>query len=216
MAQPLRYLPRKKSRSNTPRDRLLDAAASLFCRHGINSVGVDAIIDEAGTAKATLYNLFGSKEALAYEVLDQEGLRWRDWIFKGIDDFEGEARLRLLHVFDLLHAWFSNKDYFGCPFINTVAEHDKFDNKMRNIALGHKKIVLARISNLVRETGVTNPEAMAHEIGIIIDGAIVAALITRDPHVALIAKGVATTLMDARMNGSTAMRDKMKAKPAFT
>ena len=40
------------------RGRLLSAATRLFCKNGINATGIDAIINEAGTAKTTLYKLF--------------------------------------------------------------------------------------------------------------------------------------------------------------
>ena len=40
------------------RGRLLSAATHLFCKNGINATGIDAIINEAGTAKTTLYKLF--------------------------------------------------------------------------------------------------------------------------------------------------------------
>ena len=48
------------------RGRLLNAATRLFCKNGINATGIDAIIDEAGTAKTTLYKLFGSKTNLVH------------------------------------------------------------------------------------------------------------------------------------------------------
>src|SRR2546430_7824244 len=45
----------------SPRDRLIEAATRLFCRYGVNSVGVDEIIAAAGTAKTTLYRLVRPK-----------------------------------------------------------------------------------------------------------------------------------------------------------
>jgi hypothetical protein len=51
-------------RTASPRDRLIEAATWLFCRYGVNSVGVDEIIAAAGTAKTTLYRLFRSKDGL--------------------------------------------------------------------------------------------------------------------------------------------------------
>src|SRR5579872_5697545 len=50
----------------TARGRLLNAATRLFCKNGINATGIDAIINEAGTAKTTLYKLFGSKNNLVH------------------------------------------------------------------------------------------------------------------------------------------------------
>jgi AcrR family transcriptional regulator len=32
----------------SPRERLIEAATRLFCRFGVNSVGVDAIVEAAG------------------------------------------------------------------------------------------------------------------------------------------------------------------------
>ena len=55
------------------RGRLLSAATQLFCKNGINTTGIDAIINEAGTAKTTLYKLFGSKANLVHVVLETRG-----------------------------------------------------------------------------------------------------------------------------------------------
>ncbi len=55
------------------RGRLLGAATRLFCKNGINATGIDAIINEAGTAKTTLYKLFGSKTNLVHAVLEKRG-----------------------------------------------------------------------------------------------------------------------------------------------
>src|SRR6204780_3921577 len=51
------------------RDRLLQAANELFYAEGVQTVGIDRIIERAGVAKASLYNLFGSKEELVAAYL---------------------------------------------------------------------------------------------------------------------------------------------------
>src|SRR5258708_15008076 len=68
----------------TARGRLLSAATWLFCKNGINATGIDAIINEAGTAKTTLYKLFGSKTNLLHVALETEGKQWRDWLIHPI------------------------------------------------------------------------------------------------------------------------------------
>jgi AcrR family transcriptional regulator len=163
-----------------PRERLIESARVLFCRFGINSVGVDAIVDDAGTAKTTLYKLFGSKDGLVEAVLEREGLVWRNWFLTEIDGPGGTARERLERIGPALKVWFSRADFFGCPFINAVGESDKADNRMRSLAIAHKKIVLDRLSALCAEAKMPEPAAAAHTMGLIIDGAIVMALITRD------------------------------------
>jgi AcrR family transcriptional regulator len=170
-----------------PRERLIESARALFCRFGINSVGVDTIIEAAGTAKTTLYKLFGSKDGLVEAVLDREGSAWRSWFLTEIDGPGGSARERLDRIGPALKIWFSRDDFFGCPFINAVGESDKADDRMRSLAIAHKKIVTDRLTALCAEAGVPDPEATAHTIGLIIDGAIVMALITRDPSTADVA-----------------------------
>ena len=51
------------------RERLLAAANELFYAEGVQTVGIDRIIDRAGVARGSLYNVFGSKEELVAAYL---------------------------------------------------------------------------------------------------------------------------------------------------
>ena len=166
------------------RGRLLNAATHLFCKNGINATGIDAIIDEAGTAKTTLYKLFGSKTNLVNAVLESEGKAWREWFIGAMEDGGGDAQAKLTRIFPALKRWFAEERFYGCPFINAVAEHDKDAKAFRNIALRHKKVVLAHILKLAAEMGAAEPQMLAHQLALLIDGAIVAAMVSRDPGVA--------------------------------
>lgn len=190
--------------SKPPRQRLLEAACELFCRYGINAVGVDAVVARAGTAKATLYKTFGSKENLVEAVLEREGCAWRNWFLSGLEAGAGSPVERLRRIFPLLQQWFSEENFYGCPFINAVAEHDKSNDRLRNIALTHKKAVLSRIEDLAREAGAVEPERFAHQLALLIDGAIVAAMVTRDPDVAVLAGATAERLFAELGNGTAA------------
>ncbi|WP_421851614.1 TetR/AcrR family transcriptional regulator [Oricola sp.] len=177
------------------RERLLLAASDLFCRYGINATGVDAIVAAAGTAKTTLYKAFGSKEGLVEAVLEREGSTWRDWFSEEVDALPGDARDKLEHLFDVLKKWFAEEHFYGCPFINAVGEHDKENDRLRLLTLKHKKIVLDKITELAREARPDDPEGLTHELNLLIDGAIVAALITRDPDVAVHGRNAAARLL---------------------
>src|ERR1700719_1111723 len=166
------------------RGRLLNAATHLFCKNGINATGIDAIIDEAGTAKTTLYKLFGSKTNLVHAVLESEGKQWREWFIGAIEAGGGDPQTKLARIFPALKQWFGEERFYGCPFINAVAEHDKDQKQFRNIALRHKKVVLAHIEKLAAEMGAADPEVLAHQLALLIDGAIVAAMVSRNPCVA--------------------------------
>src|SRR6266481_1584497 len=164
--------------------RLLSAATHLFCKNGINATGIDAIIDEAGTAKTTLYKLFGSKTNLVHAVLESEGKQWREWFIGAIEAGGGDAERKLSRIFPALKKWFGEERFYGCPFINAVAEHDKDQKQFRNIAMKHKKVVLAHIEKLAAEMGAAEPDVLAHQLALLIDGAIVAAMVSRNPGVA--------------------------------
>jgi AcrR family transcriptional regulator len=53
-----------QKRSAAARARLPGAASELFYAEGVQSVGIDRVIEHAGAAKATLCSAFGSTEAL--------------------------------------------------------------------------------------------------------------------------------------------------------
>lgn len=64
------------------RRRILDAALALFRQHGIDAVGVDAIMHAAGLTHGGFYAHFASKEALVAEAaaasLARSAARWED------------------------------------------------------------------------------------------------------------------------------------------
>src|SRR6201981_3674111 len=166
------------------RGRLLSAATHLFCKNGINATGIDAIIEEAGTAKTTLYKLFGSKTNLVHAVLESEGRQWREWFIASLEQGGGDAQTKLSRIFPALKHWFAEERFYGCPFINAVGEHDKDQKQFRTIAMRHKKVVLAHIEKLATEMGAANPQMLAHQLALLMDGAIVAAMVSGDPDVA--------------------------------
>lgn len=62
-----------KERADAARNRaaVLDAAAELFARHGVENVSMDAIAAAAGVGKGTLFRRFGDKAGLAVALLDE-------------------------------------------------------------------------------------------------------------------------------------------------
>lgn len=181
--------------SGSVRMRLIEAASRLFCRLGINAVGVDAVIAEAGTAKASLYKNFGSKEGLVEAVLTHEGACWRDWFLDRLHDGEAKPAERLERIFPILKEWFARENFFGCPFINAIGEHDKADDRLRQLTIAHKMVVLNAIEALAAEAGTPDPALFAHQIGLLMDGAIIAAMVTKDPGSADLAQATALLLI---------------------
>jgi AcrR family transcriptional regulator len=194
----------------SPRDRLMEAATRLFCKNGINATGIDAIVAEAGTAKTTLYKIFKSKNDLVEAVLEAEGKVWRGWFITSIEAAK-TPRAKLDSIFPVLKQWFGEQGYYGCVFINAVGEHAKDETRLRAITLGHKSLVLSHVAGLARGAGAAKPEFLAHQIGLLMDGAIVAAMVTRDPTVADAAGMAAQALLDEACGRVPAKRSRRSA-----
>ncbi|HWK47190.1 MAG TPA: TetR/AcrR family transcriptional regulator [Stellaceae bacterium] len=186
----------------TSAEKILGAARRLFVRNGIHATGIDQIIAEAGTARMTLYNRFGSKDGLVTAFLRREGEVWRGWFAQALERRATAPEDRLLGIFDALGEWFSQDDYYGCAFINAVAESCKDDDLVRDLTLEHKRQVLAMIERLADEAGFAEPARLAHQLALIMDGAITVALVTRDPSVAHMARETAKALLSTAARGN--------------
>ena len=81
------------------RERALRTAYRLFSRHGVQAIGIDRIIAEAGIAKATLYRHFRSKEELVVAALERRETLWtRDWLEQEIRRRARKPEMRLLQT----------------------------------------------------------------------------------------------------------------------
>ena len=95
------------------RERLLAAADELFYHEGVQSVGVDRVVQKAGVAKASLYSLFGSKEELVQAYLDARHDDSRKQVERTLTRFR-TPRERLLGVFDAQGQIFTEPGFNGC------------------------------------------------------------------------------------------------------
>ena len=183
---------------DTARERVLAAAAHLFCHSGFAATGVDSIIARAGTAKATLYKHFKSKDELIDAVLEAEGEAWRNWFFGRLAEVEGPARARILSLFDVLELWFSSDNFYGCPFINAVAEFNNGNSGsgIRAAADKHKSHLITWLQANAMEMKAGDPREVALKIALLVDGAIVAAQHSRDASFAQRARDLATLYLD--------------------
>ena len=173
-----------KRHEEKPAERILDAATRLFCREGIHATGIDRILHEAGAAKMTLYNQFGSKEQLVQAALRRESAAWRAWFSGALAEAGQTPREKLEAVFGVLRQWFERDDYLGCSIMNAIAEYPKGDPTIRALAGEHKAGVAAILSELIAQARCERPDELLAELFVLVDGAIIAALISGDARAA--------------------------------
>lgn len=155
-------------RRSSPADRMLTAATKLFAAHGIRAVGIDRILRESRCAKASLYDLYGSKAGLinAYlAALDRaDRTRWEEAAARRTDPTE-----KALVFFDLAIANGPRCDFPGCLYANVATEFPA----VRFAPIdAHREWVRSRLTELVRSAGAARPAATARQLQLIYDGAL--------------------------------------------
>src|SRR5260370_37640599 len=95
------------------RQRLLAAADELFYENGINTVGIDRIIERAGVAKASLYDCFGSKDELIRAYLEARNTARRARVNEWISRYDTPQK-KILGIFELLGEASSQPGYKSC------------------------------------------------------------------------------------------------------
>lgn len=155
--------------------RVLDAASLLFYERGIHAVGVDTIAEAAGVTKKTLYDRFGSKEALVVSYLQHRDARWREHVAAHLSRVPEPGIERVLAVFDAAITWSDENSPKGCSAINARAEigdghdgHPVFPEVARQ-----KAWLLDLFAELCREAGAADPDLMSKAMMLLYEGAIV-------------------------------------------
>lgn len=154
--------------------KVLDAAARLFYERGITAVGVDLIAGEAGVTKKTLYDRFGSKEALVAAYLRERDARWRLWLTgETAADGTASAYERLIGTFDALDVWMRRESPRGCGFVNAAAELPDPQHPGREVISGQKRWLRGHLRELCAEAGADDADRLAGELLLLHEGATV-------------------------------------------
>lgn len=129
-------------------DRIVKVASNLFYSKGYNSTGINEIIDKAGIAKATLYSHFKSKEDICVSYLRYKN----DGFIEKISAYckaKQSGADQILALFDFVHIFFNDDSFNGCWCINTMAEIQKSNDKIRIEILSQKQQLLDFIQDLI-------------------------------------------------------------------
>lgn len=181
--------------TQTKRDQLMDCARQLFAKEGFHATGIDRILDEAGVAKMTLYNNFGSKEQLIVEVLDAASERlvgaMRQWVSAADDPFE-----QIVLLFDGLGHKFENPEACGCLIQAASAEFADPGSPVGQAILRHNQRVQAFLAEITRATECPDADGLAARIGLLLAGALSLARVCRCRAPADEAKKAAAILLE--------------------
>jgi AcrR family transcriptional regulator len=159
----------------SPRERILAAASELFYRHGIRAVGVEAIAEAASTNKMTLYRHFPSKDALVAEYLrclaEKATANWGRREAEHPGDPLAQVRAWLRDMADRV----GSGDERGCALANAAIELPEKDHPARRVVEAFKTAQRERLVQLCAAAGLEEPELLADELFLMLEGARVTA-----------------------------------------
>ena len=199
------------------RERLLAAANELFYAEGVHTVGIDRVIEQAGVAKASLYNTFGSKEELVHAYLEGRHAAMVARITKAVARYDN-PRDRLLGVFDAQGELFAEPGFRGCAFAGASAESPS--DLVAQAADAYRGFVRGLLTDLARDAGVPDPERLGRQLHLLYDGASQSARMDHDPSAATAARAAAETLLDKALSPAQGaqsgrlLADSIRSRPA--
>jgi AcrR family transcriptional regulator len=159
------------------RQRVLATASELFYSEGIRAIGVDAVVEQSGVSKTSLYRLFESKDALiAAFAAEQDRSFWAWW-----DRLEPQHADDPRGLLDALLSGIAKRigrpAFRGCPLLNLATEFSDDNHPGRVVARGNKEEMRARPATIVAKLGAVDPNRTASQIALMINGAYVTCLV---------------------------------------
>ena len=151
------------------RERLMDAAGELFYREGLHAITADRVADRAGLTKPTIYNLFGSKDALVLETLQRRAEQIRRHIEQRAAAHD-EPERKLAEVLQVHAEMLTSEGFHGCPLI--IAAVQAPDSvEARELAAAHKTWLRALMARFARRAGLKSSDTLASSLVLILEGA---------------------------------------------
>ncbi|MCX3006753.1 TetR/AcrR family transcriptional regulator [Acinetobacter baumannii] len=183
----------------TARQKILDAAATLFYNDGITATGINTVTAKANVAKMSLYNNFSSKGELVDAYIAARHQEWLDLYQKRLDKTK-TAKEAILAVFDAYqdHAEFAyEKGFRGCGLLNAAAEFPA-NSSGRNAVRQHKEqveaIVAEHLNHLLKDS--QRVSYIASQLSFLLEGSMARAGLEGSSRQLQLARQMAEDILD--------------------
>jgi len=184
----------------TTRQRLIESASRRFYRDGFREVGLDQILGDVGISKTAFYKHFESKDDLMLAAMREQD-RWvRDHFETTVAQRGGaDPRKRLLALFDVVEQICRGQDFRGCFFINVAMEFPLHHDPAHVAAVENKRAMHSIVARLAAEAGADEPDRLALELMLLMEGTYVTCQMTGDVDSVAMARSAAEALIDRRV-----------------
>ena len=161
--------------AGSARERVLDTADALFFAVGVQAVGVDRVIAEAGVARATLFRHFPTKDHLVAAYLERRALRAREELGALRDAHREDPARVLAAIADVVDAYRDLPGFRGCEFINAAAEFADPAHPAHRIAIEHRQWFTDFLAEVLADMGHEDAAVTARAMMMVRTGALVGA-----------------------------------------
>ena len=138
-------------------EAVLDRLTELFWDKGYEATSMADILDASGLQKSSLYNAFGSKDALFRKILSRY-IETRMEAFADMAEAHNQADISALHAF--LDAVFSF-GRAGCLAVNTTTELGASDEGISSLAQIYRQQIRVALQKVVRAATAGRSQASA-------------------------------------------------------
>ncbi|GEA50906.1 putative transcriptional regulator, TetR family protein [Vibrio inusitatus NBRC 102082] len=184
------------SMSTTKREHLIDSFIALVSEQGMSASGVDSIAKYANVSKKTIYNQFGSKEALAVEALTRFSNRVQaNWEQDRVDITDPKALF--LQFFTELEEVINAGLFHGCIFVNMCREYPELEHDIHIAAKKHKQAVQHELLSRLELIGCYDSDQLFH-IELIYEGLMSKLLVYQDIRMVQSAKAMVLQIIEQK------------------
>jgi AcrR family transcriptional regulator len=180
-----------------PKEKIAATAFRLFDAQGVHLTGINQIIEESDVAKKTFYHHYPSKDDLIVDYFVEKDRIWFGRLEEYVRTPGKSPKEHLLGIFDYLEAWFSEADFYGCPFIRALSEFRSEDTPkpIRECINRHYAQTQELVKSLLKEVRPKDYEKWLATFMSLISGSAIVAQASGSGKVAVINKKMAEKLL---------------------
>ena len=125
------------------------------------------------TTKKSLYDRFGSKDALVALYLRRRAETWQGRVLDRLAEHPEPGPTRVLAVLDALEGWLAEQ-WRGCAFVNAYAELGGTEHPGLPVVRDEKAWMRQLFTALCDEAGCDDPDRLGGQLHLLYEGAVVA------------------------------------------
>lgn len=165
------------SKGQTTRDAIIERAAELAMRHGLDGLTIGALASAMQMSKSGVFAHFGSREDLQLAVLEYASRHFADAVLvPAVRQRRGLPRLRA--IFELTAKFYESlSNHGGCVLLSATMEFDDRPGPIRDAVLHYHRQLrreLIRAVSMARDSGELKDSCDPEQIGLVLFGLMLA------------------------------------------